>query len=143
VRLLAVFTLVALAEMATFFWVESRTGLGWALGIAVLTAVVGSALVRRAGLSVLSDIQRKMASAELPGRELTHGVAVLVAGAFLISPGFITDALGFLLLVPAVRDLTHRVVSARLAGRVGFVGFGTTSGDRPVDPPVIDVESWE
>lgn len=148
-RIFAIFTLVALAEMATFFWVESRIGLGWALGLAVATALLGSVLVRRAGLAVLGDIQRKVNSAQLPGRELTHGAAVLVSGAFLISPGFITDALGFLLLVPAVRDAIHRVVAKRLEGRVTTVVGGSggvfTGGDRPEpeSPGVIDVESWE
>jgi UPF0716 protein FxsA len=149
VRIFAIFTLVALAEMATFFWVESRIGLGWALGLAVGTALLGSVLVRRAGIAVLGDIQRKVNSAQLPGRELTHGAAVLVSGAFLISPGFITDALGFLLLVPAVRDAIHRVVAKRLEGRVTTVVAGNGAvfpgGGRPnPEPPgVIDVESWE
>ena len=149
-RIFAIFTLVALAEMATFFWVESRIGLAWALGLAVGTALLGSVLVRRAGIAVLGDIQRKVNAAQLPGRELTHGAAVLVSGAFLISPGFITDGLGFLLLVPAVRDLIHRVVAKRLEGRVTTVVSGSggvfmAGSDRPdPEPPgVIDVESWE
>lgn len=148
-RIFALFTLVALAEMATFFWVESRIGLGWALGLAVCTALLGSVLVRRAGVAVLGDIQRKLNSAQLPGRELTHGAAVLVAGAFLISPGFITDALGFLLLVPGVRDVVHRIVAKRLEGRVTTY-VGSSSGvwvdGRPEvsgSDDVIDVESWE
>lgn len=148
-RIFAIFTLVALAEMATFFWVESRIGLGWALGLAVTTALLGSVLVRRAGVAVLGDIQRKVNSAQLPGRELTHGASILVSGALLISPGFITDAIGFLLLVPGVRDVIHRVVAKRLEGRVTTV-VGTPGGvwvdGRPeVGAPgdVIDVESWE
>lgn len=147
-RLFALFTVVALAEMATFFWVESRIGLVWALGLAVATALIGSVLVRRAGLSVLAEIQRKVAAAQLPGRELTHGAAILVAGAFLISPGFITDTLGFLLLVPPVRDVIHRVVSKRLSGRMTVVTSGGArgSGSRSPSPSsdeVIDVEAWE
>ncbi|MFV1962732.1 MAG: FxsA family protein, partial [Acidimicrobiia bacterium] len=92
-RFLTVFALIAVAEMATFFWVESWIGLGWALGLAVLTALVGSFLVRRAGLSILGRIQRKLGQGQIPGREVSDGAAVLVSGAFLISPGFITDVL--------------------------------------------------
>jgi UPF0716 protein FxsA len=121
-RLVALFALVALAEMAAFFWVGSMIGLGWALGIAVATAVIGSVLVRRAGLSVFGRFRRKVNQGMLPGRELSDGAAVLVSGALLISPGFITDALGFLLLIPAMRDLIYRKVSSRLSGRLTVFG---------------------
>ena len=116
-RFLAIFALISLAEMATFFWVGSRIGFGWALGLALTTALIGSYLVRRAGLSVLSRFQARVNQAELPGRELSDGAAILVSGAFLISPGFITDALGFLLLVPTVRGLIYRYLSRRLSAR--------------------------
>ena len=66
--------------MATFFWVESKIGLMWALGLALTTALVGSFLVRRAGLSVLGRIQTKVSQGQLPGRELSDGAAILVSG---------------------------------------------------------------
>ncbi len=142
----AVFVLVALVEMATFFWVESRIGLGLALGLALLTAVIGSMLVRRAGLTVLGAIRSKWSEGKLPGRELTHGAAILVAGAFLISPGFITDTLGFLLLVPAVRDWIHRLVSRRISARVG-ISLGGQGASYVRQPPgesdIIDVDPIE
>ncbi len=125
-RLLALFTVVALAEMATFFWVESVIGLGWALGLAVVTAVVGSLLVRRAGISVLARIREKMGEGRLPGRELTDGAAILVSGALLISPGFLTDTIGFLLLIPAVRALVHRYLTKRWSNRIGIYTSGWT-----------------
>ena len=145
IRFLAVFALVALAEMATFFWVESRIGLGWALGLALLTALVGSFLVKRIGLSVLGRIQARLSEGQLPGRELSDGAAVLVAGAFLISPGFITDILGFLLLVPGVRALVYRVVSRRISGRISAVVVSDqqAGGPEPAIDEVIDVEGWD
>jgi UPF0716 protein FxsA len=75
---------------------------------------------------------------------MSHGAAILVAGALLISPGFLTDAIGFLLLVPAVRDRLHGVISRRFADRVHVVTTSTTAGS-PTAPPrdVIDVEGWE
>lgn len=145
-RFLAAFSLLALAEVATFFWVGSRIGLVWALGLAVATALIGAFLVRRAGLSALGRIRRKMSDGQLPGRELTDGAAILVSGAFLISPGFITDTLGFLLLIPAVRALIHRILSRRVTARVNvFAGnwpAQARSGDG-FDGEVIDVEGWE
>jgi UPF0716 protein FxsA len=145
-RFLALFGLIALAEMATFFWVESRIGLGWALGLALATAVIGSALVRRAGMTVLARIQQKISQSQMPGRELSDGASILVSGAFLISPGFITDVLGFLLLVPMVRDVIYRIVSKRLSSRFTvFTATGQTfrrgRADRPpAGEDVIDID---
>lgn len=142
VRFLAIFGLVALAEMATFFWVESRIGLLWALVLAATTAIVGSFLVRRAGISVIGRIQQRTAQGQLPGRELSDGAAVLVSGALLISPGFITDIIGFLLLVPAVRGLVYKQVSSRLAARVTVFRTGRASRSDWIDTTgeIIDVE---
>lgn len=139
-RFFAVFALVALAEMATFFWVESRIGLGWALGLALLTAIIGSVLVRRAGLAVIGRIQQRFREGRLPGRELSHGGAILVAGAFLISPGFITDTLGFLLLLSPVREMIHRLVSKRLSARVTVITSNFQTPREPIHGEVIDID---
>lgn len=138
----AIFALVALAEMATFFWVESRIGLGWALGLALATAIIGSLLVRRAGMSVLRSIRTKWGQGKLPGRELTHGAAILVSGAFLISPGFLTDTLGFLLLLPSIRDFIHSVISRRLTNRMTMYVSGPRRDGREGEDytDVIDIE---
>ncbi len=137
-RFLSFFALVAIAEMLTFFWVGSWIGLGWALGLAVATALIGSYLVRRAGISVLSRIQAKWSQGRLPGQELIDGASILVAGAFLISPGFITDTLGFLLLVPFVRGYVYDFMSKRFSSRVSVFTAGQNATDYPGD--VIDVE---
>lgn len=139
-RFFAVFALVALAEMATFFWVESRIGLGWALGLALLTAIIGSVLVRRAGLAVIGRIQQRFRDGQLPARELSHGGAILVAGAFLISPGFITDTLGFLLLLSPVREMIHRLVSKRLSARVTVITSNFQTPREPIHGEVIDID---
>lgn len=146
VRFLAVFGLVALAEMATFFWVESRIGLLAALSLAAATAIIGSVLVRRAGISVIGRIQDRTRRGQLPGRELSDGAAILVAGAFLISPGFITDILGFLLLVPMVRGLVYRQISTRVSKRITVFEAGSVSPDTDwieTRGEVIDIDPEE
>lgn len=142
-RFLTVFALVALAEMATFFWVESRIGLGWALALALGTAIIGSYLVRRAGLSVLARLRRKVSGGELPGRELSDGAAILVSGAFLISPGFITDTLGFLLLIAPVRGMIYSFVTRRFTSKVTVFasGFGPPAGTQQGEVIDVDPES--
>jgi UPF0716 protein FxsA len=145
-RIMVVFATVALAELGTFLVVQGWIGLGSTLLIALATAILGSMLVRRAGMSVWTEFQRKLTSGGLPTKELSHGAAILVAGAFLISPGFITDTMGFLLLIPAVRDQVHRAASRRMQSRVSVVasGFGAPRGTGfGAGGPVIDVEGWE
>jgi len=138
VSFLTLFGLVAIAEVATFFWVESRIGLGPALAIALATALIGSALVRRAGLSVLGRIRARMQQGELPGRELGDGAAILVAGAFLISPGFLTDTLGFLLLIPQVRHFVYSVVSSRYSSRFTIISSRSGPAGEVIDVDPID-----
>ena len=138
-RFVLVFVLIAVAEMATFFWVGSWIGLGWALGLALVTAILGSYLVKRAGLSVLNRLQGRFREGEIPGRELSDGACVLIAGAFLISPGFLTDTMGFLLLLPPIQSLIHRIVSVRLARRFRIVTT-TTAADTPRPSNTIDVD---
>jgi UPF0716 protein FxsA len=139
-RFLALFGVIALAEMATFLWVGSRIGLGWALGLALLTALLGSFLVKLAGLSVFARFRGRLRDGEVPGRELSDAGAILVAGAFLISPGFITDTLGFVLLIPAVRAWIHQSLSRRLSARFGGFGGGSHRAGPPGLGDVIDVE---
>jgi UPF0716 protein FxsA len=136
-RFFAIFGLIALAEMATFFWVESQIGLLWALGLAIATALIGSYLVRRAGLDVIARFQRRTRQGQVPGRELVDGAAILVSGAFLISPGFITDTLGFLLLIPGVRSLIYRQVSKRFSARMNVFVVDRRPGSSRAEP------SWE
>ena len=136
-RFLAWFLLISIVELATFFWVEDRIGLGWALLLALATAVIGSILVRRAGMKAFLQFQTALGSRRLPGRELTHGAAILVAGAFLISPGFLTDAIGFILLIPAVRNFIHGRVSKRFGSRLRVMG---RSGQMIDTREVIDID---
>jgi UPF0716 protein FxsA len=141
VRFLALFLLVSLAELAAFLWVGNQIGFGWALGIALATAVIGSVLVRREGLSTLGRIKTRMNAGQVPGRELSDGAAILVAGAFLISPGFITDTIGFLLLIPAVRSWVHRTLSRRVSSRFNvFVTNRASPVSRAPVGEIIDVE---
>ena len=138
-RLLSVFVLVSLPEMAAFLWVGSQIGFAWALGIAVATAVIGAFLVKREGLSTLGRIKARMNAGQVPGRELSDGAAILVAGAFLMSPGFITDTIGFLLLVPSVRSRVHQILSRRVTARFNVFVPGNRS--RAAEPVIIDVEA--
>lgn len=83
--------------------VGGLVGAGWTVFLVVLTAVIGASLVRSQGINTLARSQDSLARGELPAVELVEGVALLVAGALLLTPGFFTDGIGFLLLVPPLR----------------------------------------
>ena len=97
------FLVVPFVELFLIIRVGEAIGAGATVGILVLISVVGAWLVKREGLGVLRRAQARMRVGEVPGTELTDGVSILFAGALLLTPGFITDVLGILLLVPPVR----------------------------------------
>lgn len=101
--LFAVFLVVPLLEVWLLVTVGGFIGVGWTIFLVVLTAVIGAALVRAQGMSTLARSQELLRRGELPAAELLEGVTLLVAGALLLTPGFFTDAIGFLLLVPPLR----------------------------------------
>ncbi len=128
--LLVAFIGIPIAEIALFIYIGERIGLLATLVVIVLTAVIGSALVARQGADAISQVQAAFFEARFPGKELAHGAMIVVAGAFLVTPGFLTDALGFLLLVPPVREAARRFVIRRFSSR-----WVVQSG-----PPTIDAE---
>ena len=128
---------IPIAEIALFIYVGDRIGLLATLVVIVLTAVVGSGLVARQGAGAMAQVQAAFFEARFPGKELAHGAMIVVAGAFLVTPGFLTDGLGFLLLVPPVREAARRVVTNRFTGR-WEVRSRTTTVDaewRDTEPP--------
>lgn len=103
--LFAVFIVLPLLEIFAFIEVGSAIGALPTLALIVLSAVVGALLVRRQGLKVFLDARRSLARDELPVAAAVHGGLLLLAGLLLLTPGFVTDIVGFLLLVPAIRSL--------------------------------------
>lgn len=101
--LLAAFILLPIMELWVLFRVNDNLGLGATLLIVVMTGFIGAWLARAQGLMVMLQIQRDLAEGQMPAPRLIDGTMILIAGAFLITPGLITDTAGFLLLVPTVR----------------------------------------
>ena len=115
------FIVVPVLELVLFVYVERWIGLGWlVLGI-IITAIAGAFLVRQQGFAVWSRLQTDLASGALPGRQLVHGALVLVGGALLLTPGFLTDAVGFALMVPFVREGLRRLGVRLLQPRVVII----------------------
>jgi len=108
--LLALFVIVPLIEIALFIQIGGWLTLWPTLSVVVLTAILGTWLVRIQGLRTLSELQAALDRLENPTAPLANGAMILFAGALLLTPGFLTDAIGFALLVPPVRALLLRAL---------------------------------
>ena len=146
-RLFLLFLLVPLIEIALFIQIGGIIGLGWTLAIVILTAILGTLLVRSQGLAVMNQLRGSFEELKDPTEPLAHGAMVLFSGALLLTPGFFTDALGFSLLVPGIRSAVFKWARSRVKVTTFSVGAGpqqncpndthTTQGD------VIDGEFTE
>ena len=94
---------VPIVEIAVFIEVGGRLGLWPTLAMIILTAMAGTALLRQQGLATLQRVRESLEANRFPMAEVFDGLCLLVAGALLLTPGFVTDAAGLLLFVPAVR----------------------------------------
>lgn len=157
--LFLVFVAVPLAEVAVLIKVGQVIGVVPTVALVVLTAVIGVALLKRQGLAALARAQNAMDAGQLPIDPVIDGVCLLVAGAFLLTPGLITDTAGFLLLVPPLRHGLARWAFARLkesgnvrvwtaGGPAGPGGGGAQRDPRrqrrgPKGEPVIEGEYEE
>lgn len=108
---LIAFITVPIVEIAVFIQVGERIGLWPTIAIVILTAIMGTAMLRQQGLSVLFRIQENLAANRIPVQELFDGVCLVIAGALLLTPGFVTDSIGFLLFIAPLRR--------RLAAEIG------------------------
>ena len=109
-----IFVLVPIIEIYLLIQVGQVIGAGWTIFLVVLTAVLGVWLLRIQGLSTLTRAQRKLQQNELPAREILEGIGLVVAGAMLLTPGFFTDTLGFILLFPPTRIWLVGRIAARM-----------------------------
>ncbi len=141
--LLAAFIGVPLLEIALFIKIGGWVGLGPTLTLIVLTAVVGAWMIRQQGIGVLMRAQSQLAEGGLPVMEVFEGLCLVIAGALLLTPGFFTDALGALLLVPAVRRGLYRGLRHHIEAHV--VDVSSPRHDRaPGAPgPIIEAEYEE
>jgi len=130
-RLALLFILVPLVELVILVQLGRWVGLLPTLALVVVTGVLGAALARAQGLRAFLAVQRELAGGRLPGRALLDGLAILVGGAFLLTPGLLTDLVGFSLLIPRSRrwmeDGVRRWLERQM--REGRVQMGVLGSD--------------
>src|SRR4029453_11433979 len=127
--LVALFIVVPLAELYVILKVGDAIGAVPTIALLAADSVLGSMLLRAQGRSVWRRFNETMASGRVPHRELIDGVLVIFGGAFLITPGFLTDIVGLVLLIPPSRALVRRLVARRLGRRIVGARDGRTRGE--------------
>jgi UPF0716 protein FxsA len=127
--LLWLFVALPIVEIALFIQVGSLIGVWATLGLVVLAALLGMAVIRSQGAHAWLEAQRSLAQLRDPSRPLAHGMMLMIAGVLLIVPGFFTDFIALLLLIPPVRDLIIRQAGQRM--RVRTVHVGRREAHRP------------
>jgi len=115
--LVLLFLLIPIAELALIIKVGSEIGVANTIVVLLLVSVVGAWLVKREGLGVLRRVQDQLARGVVPTRELTDGFMIMMAGALMLTPGFITDLVAIGLLLPPVRALIRSAIARRARAR--------------------------
>jgi len=140
--LLLLFIAVPVVEMWLLIEVGSAIGAWPTIGLVLLTAVVGVSLLRREGLKTLIRGNRRLEQGELPAREMLDGLVIAVSGAMFLTPGFVTDFVGLIGLLPFTRSL---LVSRLLASgnlEIFSGGLAGTHQGSTRDEKIIEAEYW-
>lgn len=133
-RLFLALLIIPLIEIALFVQIGGAIGLFWTITIVLLTALLGAMLLRAQGVQTIGRLQHSLENAQDPTGILADAVVIAICGIFLMTPGFFTDALGLLFLVPQVRHGAFRMFK----GQVTSTAYHRSAGS-PADD-IIDAE---
>jgi UPF0716 protein FxsA len=138
--LIVLFIVVPIAELAVIIQIGSLIGVWWTIALLLADAVLGSLLMRAQGRAAWRRFTEAIDEGRPPAREALDGVLVIFGGALLLTPGFITDVFGLLLLFPPTRSLVRRLLVRRVTLRVMVAGRERRSRADDVDGTAVDVE---
>jgi UPF0716 protein FxsA len=137
--LFVLFILVPIAEIYVIIQVGQAIGALWTVLLLVVDSIVGARLLSWQGRRAWQRFQDTMAAGKVPHREVLDGVLIVLGGAFLLTPGFLTDILGLVLLIPPSRAFVRRVLTRAIVGRrlafARVVAWGPGGPRRPAPPP--------
>lgn len=141
--LILLFTVLPLVEFSLLWWLAGAMGLPQTILLVLGTGVLGAALAKQQGVMTLWRIREQLEAKQMPTDALFDGALILVAGAVLITPGVLTDAMGFALLIPPVRAMVKRGLRrwATRNVRVETTRFYSASRQPTAGDSVIDVEA--
>jgi UPF0716 protein FxsA len=137
--LVLLFIVVPIAELAVVIQVGQEIGVLWTVALLVIDSIVGSVLMRAQGRAAWRRFNEAVAAGKVPAREVLDGALVVFGGLLLLTPGFITDLLGLLLLIPPTRRIVRAALARRLTHRM--VASMSRPRDDVVEGTAVDVEN--
>ena len=117
-KLLILFVLVPVTELYILIEVGKKIGSLTTIGIIILTGIIGAYLVKGQGFMILKKIQNDLNEGIIPGDSLIQGAIILAGGIFLLTPGFVTDIIGFIFLIPVSRRVVKKYLLLWLKGKI-------------------------
>ena len=117
-RLILLLTIIPLIELTILIELGQRIGAGYTILIILVTGIAGAYLAKSQGMGVLRQAQSDMQEGKMPGNQIVDGLCILVGGAMLLTPGLVTDALGFFLVMPGTRYIVREWIKSRLLGMI-------------------------
>ncbi|GAA0689719.1 membrane protein FxsA [Marinobacterium maritimum] len=147
--LFLLFIIIPIIEITVLIQVGQAIGAWYTVGLVLLSAFIGVNMLRHQGLSTLARAQQRMNQGEVPGQEMVEGIVLAVGGALLVTPGFVTDVIGFSCLIPGIRKGLVKALLSRFTViaasqsthaqfHQGFQDQDFQSGPRPRDIPPRD-----
>ncbi|MGM0442240.1 MAG: FxsA family protein [Elusimicrobiota bacterium] len=123
--LILLFTVIPLTELALLIKIGQYIGVFYTILIVLITGVVGASLARVQGFLVLKKINRELSQGIMPSDHLFDGALILVGGVTLLTPGFLTDFAGFMVLIPATRDIIKKLIKRKVKKHInsGFYRY--------------------
>ena len=120
IKLLALFLLIPIIELFIMFKIGKVIGLEITILIIIITAIIGAKLTKVQGAKAIKNAQSEIKGGKLPHKEVMDGIMIIIAGAFLLTPGFVTDIVGFSLLLPALRSNYQKLLLALIKTKILF-----------------------
>jgi UPF0716 protein FxsA len=140
--LVLLFIAVPIAELAVIIQVGQAIGIWWTIGLLIVDSILGSWLMRHQGRSAWRRFNEAVQAGRVPAREVLDGALVIFGGALLLTPGFITDILGLILLLPPSRAIVRGILTRRLAHRMVASATRTRGGAGfDVEGTAVDVDA--
>jgi UPF0716 protein FxsA len=142
--LVLLFIVVPIAELAVVIQVGQAIGVWWTIALLIADAILGSILMRQQGRAAWQRFNEALQVGRVPAREVLDGALIVFGGLLLLTPGFITDILGLLLLIPPSRAVVRKVLAARLTHRM-VVSMTNANprqrSDDVIDGTAVDIEN--
>ena len=118
IKLFLLFTIIPLIELALLIKIGAYIGVLMTISIVIITGILGAYLAKYEGLSILSQIKTSLNQGEIPTDEMIEGLLILVGGALLLTPGFLTDLLGFSLIIPFTRIIFRKFLKKKFKEKI-------------------------